>query len=202
MPGIVYVPSNPAMPDLVKIGKTSQDDPQVCISQLYTVGVPLPFDCEIAVQVEDETACEQALHAAFAAQRLNPRREFFELDPEDIKPLLLLLGEDVTPGVLKAETDDEGVDAASRAAASNYKRRKPNLNFEALGIPVGAMLTLIRTGEQATVAGPRSVVFHGEEMSISQAGRIGLEVTWAPDPARHWSYEGCLLGELCDEAYG
>ena len=200
MPGIVYVLSNPAMPNLVKIGKTTQADPQVRVSQLYTVGVPLPFECEIAVRVEDEAACERALHAAFADRRINPSREFFELDPEDIKPLLRLLGdEEVTPGVVQ---EDDEVDAASLAAVESYKKRKPRMNFEELGIPVGATLTLARTGEQVTVASARSVIFRGEEMSISQAGRIGLEVTWSPVPGSHWRYEGRLLRELYAETYG
>ena len=199
MAGIVYVLSNPAMPRLVKIGKTTQADPQVRASQLYTVGVPLPFECEIAVQVEDETVCERALHAAFAERRINPSREFFELDPEDIKPLLLLLGEDVTPGVIR---EDDEVDAASLAAVANYKKRKPNLNFEEMGVPPGATLTLERTGEQATVAGARAVIFRDEEMSISRAGQIGLDVTWSPNPGMHWRYEGRLLRELYEETYG
>ena len=51
--GVVYVLTNPAMPGLVKIGKTTQNDVTTRISQLYTTGVPLPFDCEYAVKVAD-----------------------------------------------------------------------------------------------------------------------------------------------------
>jgi hypothetical protein len=56
--GIVYVLTNPAMPGLVKIGKTSQNEVSARISQLYTTGVPLPFDCEYAVKVADMTQTE------------------------------------------------------------------------------------------------------------------------------------------------
>lgn len=48
MSNIVYVLTNPAMPGIVKIGKTNREDPQVRMSELYTTGVPLPFECAIA----------------------------------------------------------------------------------------------------------------------------------------------------------
>jgi len=43
--GIVYVLTNPTMPGLVKIGKTSRDSVMARLSELYTTGVPLPFEC-------------------------------------------------------------------------------------------------------------------------------------------------------------
>ena len=45
MVNIVYVLTNPAMPGLVKIGMTDRDDVQRRMSDLYTTGVPLPFEC-------------------------------------------------------------------------------------------------------------------------------------------------------------
>ncbi|MYF88497.1 MAG: GIY-YIG nuclease family protein, partial [Boseongicola sp. SB0676_bin_33] len=54
-PGIVYVLTNEAMPGLVKIGRTTQDDPRVRMDQLYNgaSGVPVPFDCVLAMRAED-----------------------------------------------------------------------------------------------------------------------------------------------------
>ena len=40
---IVYVLTNPAMPGLVKIGRTAGEDAGARIAQLYTTGVPVPF---------------------------------------------------------------------------------------------------------------------------------------------------------------
>ena len=94
---IVYVLSNSAMPGLVKIGRTAHDDPQARLSQLYTTGVPVPFDIEYACRVPNATEVERALHAAFAPQRINPRREFFEIDPDQAIAILKLLNvEDAT----------------------------------------------------------------------------------------------------------
>jgi hypothetical protein len=54
------------------------------MKELYTTGVPLPFDCVYACIVEDNAATEKAMHTKFARQRLNPRREFFELKASQI----------------------------------------------------------------------------------------------------------------------
>ena len=48
---IVYVLTNSAMPGLVKIGYTAQDDANSRIAQLYTTGVPVPFTIEYACKV-------------------------------------------------------------------------------------------------------------------------------------------------------
>ena len=45
---IVYVLTNPAMPGLLKIGSTTQEEVDTRMKQLYSTGVPVPFDCAIA----------------------------------------------------------------------------------------------------------------------------------------------------------
>ena len=42
--GIVYLLTNPCMPGIVKIGKTSRTDLQNRMKELYTTGVPVPFE--------------------------------------------------------------------------------------------------------------------------------------------------------------
>ena len=60
MPNIVYVLTNPAMPGLVKIGMTDRDDVKRRMSDLYTTGVPLPFECVAAREIEDREAADIA----------------------------------------------------------------------------------------------------------------------------------------------
>ena len=81
MDGTVYVLTNPAMPDLVKIGKTTRDV-SLRLSDLYTTGVPLPFECEYAAKVKDVDQTEKAFHLGFKKDRVNIKREFFKIDPE------------------------------------------------------------------------------------------------------------------------
>ena len=46
--GIVFVLKNPAFPNLVKIGITTREEVEIRMSELYTTGVPLPFECVYA----------------------------------------------------------------------------------------------------------------------------------------------------------
>ena len=103
MSEIVYVFSNPAMPDYVKIGKTSRDDVKQRLKGLSdSSGVPAPFECLYAAEVADATKVEKALHAAFDVDRPNPRREFFTTSPERIITLLKAFAvTDVTPSTQK-----------------------------------------------------------------------------------------------------
>ena len=129
MPNIVYALTNPAMPRLVKIGMTDRPDVQDRMRDLYTTGTPLPFDCVIAWELEGPTAAdvEQALHTAFAPHRINPSREFFELeDPEQVVALVRLLpGRDVTPSDVEQSS---AVEPADQVAAVEFKRRQSRTN--------------------------------------------------------------------------
>lgn len=50
--GIVYLLTNPVMPGLVKIGMTAQKDIEKRMRELYTTGVPVPFECQFACKVK------------------------------------------------------------------------------------------------------------------------------------------------------
>ena len=118
MPNIVYVLTNPAMPGIVKIGMTESDDVRDRMKSLYGTGVPLPFECAIARQLDDVQAAqvENALHVAFDPDRINPSREFFRIEPERVEALLQVMpGWDVTPRVSQqiAELQPEDIEASS-----------------------------------------------------------------------------------------
>ncbi len=136
--GIVYILTNPAMPGIVKVGKTARENVETRLNELYSSSVPVPFECEYAARVEDETDVEKAFHIAFSPYRINPKREFFQIEAEQAVALLKVMAlEDVTPS-LQAEA--EKVDADAREGAQRLKTRRPNLNFVEMGIPVEAEL--------------------------------------------------------------
>ena len=200
--GIVYVLTNPAMPGMVKIGKTTQSDVTARINQLYTTGVPLPFDCEYAVKVAEMTNVEKALHTAFRSTRVNRSREFFEIQVDQVTAILdLLKVEDVTPSV--DEKAKEGIDAADKAASDKFKSRRPDLNFGDLGIPAGSELKFTRREAVATVMDDRSTLnYEGENFAISVlTGRL-MDVNYNISPSRYWTYNGRLLRDIYDEFHG
>lgn len=138
--GYVYVVTNPAMPGLVKIERTTQSDPLTRVSSLFSTSVPVPFELEYAAAISDDPArVEAALHEAFAPQRLHPKREFFALEPRQVIAVLRLLDiEDVTE---KARADVETERSQEDRDSLERVWRRPNLNFAELGVPQGSVLT-------------------------------------------------------------
>tara|TARA_Y100000996_G_C22302651_1_gene552799 strand:- start:14 stop:637 length:624 start_codon:yes stop_codon:yes gene_type:complete len=93
--GIVYILSNPSMPGLVKIGKTTNLSDRM--SQLYKTGVPEKFKCVYAKKVDNYSEVEKYLHKGLLDKRVNPNREFFKISENQAVNLLKMLpGEDVT----------------------------------------------------------------------------------------------------------
>lgn len=81
MSGYVYVLTNPSMPDLVKIGRSSSGGKRRA-AELYTTGVPQPFVLEFEIFSSEPAFLEKAVHEELAEYRL-PGREFFTLDVQD-----------------------------------------------------------------------------------------------------------------------
>jgi hypothetical protein len=80
--GYVYVLSNPAMPGIVKIGR-SQSGGKQRAGQLYTTGVPVPFFLEFEMLVDDPESIEIAAHETLARYRVNGSREFFACEIDE-----------------------------------------------------------------------------------------------------------------------
>jgi len=87
--GFIYVLSNPAMPGLVKIGKTINIHDR--LSHLDNTSVPLPFVMEYLAEVSDMNAVEVSLHTAFRSMRVRMNREFFRIEADEVKAILRLL---------------------------------------------------------------------------------------------------------------
>ena len=197
---IVYVLTNAAMPGLVKIGYTNQEDANSRIVQLYTTGVPVPFELQYACKVPNAEEVEKALHVAFAPNRINPKREFFKIEPEQAIAILKLLHtEDATQEI---ELQHTSIDQESVIAAEQLKSKRPNMNFVEMGIPLGAQLISVHNNSIATVASAKRIIFNGEETSLTAATRQILGIEHSVQPSPHWLFEGKSLKELYEETYG
>lgn len=202
--GIVYVLTNPAMPTLVKIGRTSGEGVDQRVAELSrATGVPLPFQVVVARRVHDAFAVERALHVAFGPDRVNPKREFFEIEPHRAKAIIdAFPGQDVTPQAeAAAEREIEQDEPGATQAARRFISRRPPLNYIEMGLPVGTVLTHAGTGEQAVVAEPRKVEFRGEIMSLTRAHRLLNEAAYDVQPGNFWLAGERSLNEIYDETY-
>ena len=161
MDGTVYVLTNPAMPDLVKIGKTTRDV-SLRLSDLYTTGVPLPFECEYAAKVKDVDQTEKAFHLGFKKDRVNIKREFFKIDPEQAIAFLKLLEiEDMTPSVRK---EADSVDIEAKASVEKFKKdRLPVVNYFEMGLEIWDVFTYeLDQNIKCTLKNQSKVEYQGE----------------------------------------
>lgn len=194
MPEIVYLLTNPTMPDLVKIGRTT--DLEARLRQLSThSGVPVPFECYYACEVSNSVKVEKALHDAFGDHRVNPKREFFRLNPERAVAILELVAiQDAMPSMEIAE------DQVELEALHREQSRRDVFRFSMVDVPVGAILSFSKDEAiTARVFDDKKIEFEGQVMSTSAAAvkvlqRLGGKLNQAQGPL-YWMYEGETLVE-------
>ena len=201
--GIVYLLTNPVMSGLVKIGMTAQEDIEKRMRELYTTGVPVPFECQFACKVNkgDCVKIEKALHAAFAPQRVNANREFFRIQVEQAKAILELfhhtdVTEEVSDEIENDLTDED------KAATKKARLHRPPLNFFEMGMKKGDVLQW-KDDPSVTLSvyTVRTVIFDGKEMAISAVTRDLKGSKWYVAPGSYWLYNERLLSEIYDETY-
>ncbi|MCU0440888.1 MAG: GIY-YIG nuclease family protein [Bacteroidia bacterium] len=197
--GLIYILTNPAMPGLVKIGKTNRVDVKQRMFELYSTGVPVPFDCAYAAKVNNPDKVEMALHTAFSPNRINAKREFFSIEPLQAIAILKLL--EIADQTQQVDAEPELVDATSLEAGEAMRKKRPNFNFTEMQIAAGSELVCVRNGESAIVQTARTVLFRGEETSLTNATKAILELDYSVAPGPYWTFNGRLLRDIYNETY-
>ena len=77
--GYVYVLGNAGMHGIFKVGRTT-NNPKARAAQLYTTGVPYPFDVVHSVYSPNCVEAEYAAHQILDSFRIGQDREFFDCD--------------------------------------------------------------------------------------------------------------------------
>jgi hypothetical protein len=194
---VVYVLTNPAMENLIKIGKTTRNDVQTRMRELYTTGVPVPFECVHASEVKDATATEKALHEAFAHSRINPKREFFKLSPTAPIAILKLIE---LQNITKAFSDEMTISKEDNVVLEKFKSKRPALNFQELGIPIGAEISFtLNPSILATIVSSKKVNYEGEISFLTPLTTKLLERETAVQPSPYWMYKNRSLKDIYDE---
>ena len=85
--GCVYILKNPEMPDLIKIGQTERTA-QECADELYTTGVPQPFEIVHEYLCNDHEQLGREIHQKLKPYRYDANREFFKYSANDAYQLL------------------------------------------------------------------------------------------------------------------
>ena len=92
--GFVYIISNIGSfgENIYKIGMTRRLEPMDRIKELSSASVPFEFDVHAMIFSDDAPAVEAMLHKhfeQFAVNKINPRKEFYQLDIDEIERIVL-----------------------------------------------------------------------------------------------------------------
>lgn len=185
----VYILANEGMPGLCKIGFTTRNDIQERTKELYTTGVPYPFEVYYACKVKDGKRVETTLHKIYQKNRVNPNREFFEVDPENAKLTLSLASlDEITPNETEYLTNEEYQIIEKRKRLHNY-------TFSELEIPCGSILHFSKDSSVTCIVNSdNTVIYNGQTITLTEAARytgyINHKEIQGP---RFWMYENELL---------
>lgn len=98
--GYVYVMSNPCMPGLLKIGYTERPvEERLQEANQGNTWIPMPFSLELSKFVNEPQKKEITIHRILDAHRVNPKREFFRTDMDQVKMLFDLMDSHEPPEV-------------------------------------------------------------------------------------------------------
>ncbi len=160
--GYIYIMTNQAMPNMVKIGYAT--DVEKRRKQLSATAVP--YDYEVYATYETSGNLEdKKLHKLI--DKLNPdlrvqkNREFYVMSPDDAYELL-----EAIATISNSMNKLKKVSVAKEKKAQNAK--KPPINFKKCKIPVGA--ELVYTGNKRVkciVKDEHKVLYKGELTSLS-----------------------------------
>ena len=191
MPEIIYILTNEAMPGYVKVGRTNGDLEQRIKELSSTTSIPLPFTCFYACTVKDASFVEHQLHDAFNNNRINPRREFFQIAPERIVSALKLAEiQNITPkkDIVEEKEDQE--------ALKEIRDRRSPFRFNMAHIPVGAELFFSRDENiKAKVLDNRFIEINGKKTRLSSSAQEILGYDYGVAGTDYWMYDGETLDE-------
>lgn len=196
-PGWVYVLTNEAYGDLIKIGETS-GELHARVRALFATPVPGPFEVYCAVRVGRRLAFERLLHDLFDDDRYHKNREFFSTNPERVATAIRLCSHEVLEEVVGA-----GSEASDETASSSGKRASaPNIVLAEIGIRPDAILAFKDDPSvTATVVQGNKVEFDSEIMSISAAANRAIEIVegqprkYGVSGSQYWMHDGETLEE-------
>lgn len=109
--GYIYCFSNPSMPDILKIGMTERT-PEIRLNEANTSDTwrpPTPYKIEFAKKVIHAPEKEKTLHVLLEqyTERINPRREFFRVSPEEVRKFFDLMDGEMWIDTNTIEEPDE-----------------------------------------------------------------------------------------------
>ena len=189
--GYIYIMTNPALKDMVKIGYAT--DVEARRKQLSTTA--LPYEYEVYATYETSGNLEdKKLHKMIDALnpdlRVTSNREFFVMKPEEAYELL--------EAIANISGTKDKLKRIHVPVAQKQTVRRPPINFSKCGIPVGAQL--VYTDDPTVVAivvSERKVQYQNEITSLSAiAGGFKGGPTQG---SAYFTYNGKKVSDIAEE---
>lgn len=189
--GYIYIMSNPALKDMVKIGYAA--DVESRRKQLSTTALPYEYETYATYETSGNLE-DKKLHKMI--DKLNPdlriskNREFFILSPEDAYELL--------ESIATISGTIDKLKKVKISSAKKQKTKRPPVNFAKCNIPVGAELIFTEDSSVvAIVVDDRKVQFNDEITSLSAiSDRIKGYSTSGPT---FFTYNGKTISQIAEE---
>ena len=172
----------------IKIGMTSRTAEERRKELSRATGVAKEFEIYFAKRVNNYKEVEKELHEKFAEDRVNPKREFFDITAKTAYKALDKYKGFVTVPLEIMEDKD--------------KERRPNFSFSELGIKIGEEIKYEdekRTG--AKVVDDKLVEYKGDMYSLSglTAELLGRKDSSGIQALKYWVYKNKLLSDIREE---
>lgn len=168
--GYVYVLTNPCFKEnWVKIGMTDNLERRIFeLSQ--ATGVPLPFEKFAVLKTSKYKKAEILIHHLIGklapSMRINPKREFFNIEPDDAVAIMKEIAEVI---------DDAEIIYFNNIDKQNkVKDKKAQIKtFYSMGLKDGDVVSFtLDTNYKATVCGERTLMFENKEYFTTTLARI------------------------------
>lgn len=189
--GYIYIMTNPALKGMVKIGYAK--DVEVRRKQLSTTA--LPYDYEVYATYETTGNLEdKKLHNMIdklnSELRVSKNREFYIMTPDDAFGLL--------EAIAMISNTTEKLKKVAKTAKSTQTIKRPAIDFEKCGIPVGAELVYTEDSSvRVIVADNRKVQYNNELTSLSAIAK-GFKGYNVAGPS-YFTYNGELITDIAEK---
>ena len=223
--GFVYILTNPTMPGLVKIGRATNLENRL---QDLNRKVGKPYKVFSHLEVEDMETVEKLLHDAFDDYRINPRREFFEVEAARVASALELVNCTPVNAPTQQQTEPQPAQRQATQAQRQPNEQQPDpriFPFAEFGIESGTELTFARLDENSkeikavlqedgrilfkkpVSCDGKIIISKGEVMSLSKAAlkiinaekrKKGLPLRQSAQGTVNWKYEDETLRQRQD----
>ncbi len=189
--GYIYIMTNPALKDMVKIGFAK--DVEARSRQLSTTA--LPYEYEVYATYETQGNLEdKKLHKMIdnlnKDLRVSKNREFFIMSPQEAYDLL--------EAIATISGTTSKLKKAKEKASKKQSVKKPPVNFLKCGIPIGAKLVFTEDPSIVVeVVSERKVLYKDEITSLS-AISDSIKGYSTPGP-QFFTYNGKTVTDIAKE---